>query len=278
MIILLGQSTVKLNISSPFTLTRATTPSDLYLTVTIPNDLTPINGSCSLSYTSATCLLSGQLLNISGFGDFSSALVITFRANTSYFVNTSNFLSQLYNAGSLIASNTAMRLASYCTTPCKQCTSTPTQCISCLPTPYTVNNTYFPDSSTCVSVCPITYFVSSGSCVSCNASACYGCTGTANTCTSCPVSRYLYLSTCLSSCPSQFYPSNGSCLQCVAPCLTCTSAAVCLTCTANYFLDIDSRCVLTCSNISYIGLNGSCQACINNCRTCSRTLTNCTSC
>jgi hypothetical protein len=277
MIILLGQSTVKLNISSPFTLTRANS-SGLYLTVTIPSELTPVNSTCSLSYTSATCVQAGQFLNITGFGDFATSMVITFKANTSYFANTSTFISQLYYTGSLIATNSIMKLSSYCTNPCKQCTSTPTQCISCLPTPYTVNITYFPDTSTCVAVCPVTYFTSSGSCVSCNTTACYGCTSTANTCTSCQANRYLYLSSCLSACPSQYYPSNGSCVQCVAPCLTCTSATVCLTCTTNYFLDIDSKCVLTCSNISYIGLNGTCQLCTNNCRTCSRTLSNCTSC
>lgn len=143
-IILLGQSTVKLTIASPFALTRATTPSLLYLTVAIPTDLTPISGSCTLSFSSANCAINLQNLNITGFGDFSTALTITFRANTNYFVTTSTFISQLYYSSSLIASDINMKLASYCTSPCKQCTSTPTQCLTCLPTPYTVNNTYHP--------------------------------------------------------------------------------------------------------------------------------------
>lgn len=141
--------------------------------MSIPTDLTPINSSCSLSYSSAVCAMSEQNLNITGLGDFSSNLVITFRANTNYFANTSNFVSQLYYNASLIATNSAMRLSSYCILPCKQCTSTPTQCLSCLPPPYTINNTIFSDNNTCVAVCPSTYFVTSGACAKCNQTACF---------------------------------------------------------------------------------------------------------
>ena len=222
--------------------------------------------------------MSGQLLNITSFGSFSSPLVVTFKATTNYFVNTSSFTSQLSNGGSLISSDSLAKLTSYCTSPCKQCTSTKTQCLSCLPSPYTVNNTYFPDNSTCVNVCPTTYYATSGMCAACNQTACLGCTGGVNNCTSCQTGKYLFENGCLTLCPTQYYPINGTCVRCVAPCLTCSSATVCLTCTTGYFLDIDSRCVTTCSNISYIGLNSTCQLCTNNCRTCSGTLTNCTSC
>lgn len=164
---------MKLTIASPFPLSRATNLALSYLYVSIPTDLTPINSSCSLSYSSALCMMSGQNLNITGLGDFSSNLIITFRANTNYFSSTSNFVSQLYYNSSLIASNSVTKLSSYCTSPCKQCTSTPTQCLSCLPSPYTINNTLFSDNSTCVAVCPSTYYVTSGSCLKCNQTACY---------------------------------------------------------------------------------------------------------
>lgn len=222
--------------------------------------------------------MSGQNLNISGFGDFSSSLTITIRANTNYFTNTSNFVSQLYYSSSLVATNSAMKLSSYCSNPCKQCTSTPTQCLSCLPSPYTINNTLFSDNSTCVAICPSTYYVTAGACAKCNQSACYECTGTVNNCTSCQSGKFLFESTCMASCPQQYYASNSTCLACGAPCVTCINSTACLTCMTNYFLDIDSRCVLTCSNISYIGLNGTCQKCTSNCLTCSLSLSNCTSC
>lgn len=275
---MLGQSSVKLTITSPFTISRATDLTLLYLVVSIPTDLTPIASTCTLSYSSADCVINGQLFNITNFGDFSTPLLITFNANTNYFVNSSTFTTHFYNGGSLIASDGTARLSSYCTSPCKQCTSTKTQCLSCLPTPYTVNNTFFPDTSTCVNVCPLSYYATSGMCANCNQSACLGCTSGPNYCTSCQTGKYLFSNGCLSSCPSQYYQNNGTCLSCVAPCFTCTAAAVCLTCNVGYFLDIDSRCVTTCSNISYIGLNGTCKLCTNDCRTCSITLSNCTSC
>ena len=125
-IILLGQSTIKLTLTSAFTLSRATNQSLIYLTISIPTDLTPIANTCTLSYISATCTMNGQNFNISGFGDFGSILTVTFTANTNYFVSTSIFLSQLYYGTGLIATDSTMKVYSYCSNPCKQCTATPT--------------------------------------------------------------------------------------------------------------------------------------------------------
>lgn len=278
LIILLGQSNINLTITSPFSIPHSSDLTKLKLLVTVPSDLAPVTGTCALLYASATCVISNQTITITGFGDFSVPLTISFKAGTNYFVNTSPFTSQLYYGSDLIASDLSMKLASYCTVPCKQCTSNKVQCLSCLPMPYTTNNTYLSANNTCVTTCPISYYASAGQCLSCNASACYGCVDTANNCTSCQANTYLYGSTCLSICPDMYYAGNGVCNQCVPPCRTCSSPSACLSCTAGYFLDTDSRCVLTCSNTSYMGLNGTCQLCTNNCKTCSISLSNCTSC
>lgn len=261
-------------------MSRAVNQTLSYITLATPTDLNPINGTCTVSYAGAICtMVTSQSFNITNFGDLSSSLTITFKANTSYFVNTSTFQTQLYYNSSMISSNLATSLTAYCTNPCKQCTATPTQCLSCLPNPYTLNITFYSVNNTCVSICPVTYYINSGVCSLCNQTACYGCTGSLNNCTSCAVGKYLYQNTCLSACPFQYYANNASvCTQCVQPCANCTSATVCINCITGHFLDIDSRCVTTCSNISYIGINGLCKQCTNGCKTCLGTLSYCTSC
>lgn len=277
-IILLSQSNISLTITSPFTIPHSGDLSKMILLVTIPTDLVPVVGTCSPSYVSATCVVNGQVLNVTGISDFATGLTIVFKAATNYFTTTSPFTSQLFYGSDLVASDTTMKLASYCTVPCKQCTSNKMQCLSCLPSPYTTNNTYLSSNNTCVVNCPTTYYASGGQCLACNSSVCLGCSNTANNCTSCQPNMYLYVNTCLAVCPDTYYAANGSCNQCVSPCKNCTSQTVCLSCITNYFFDIDSKCVLTCSNVSYIGLNGRCQLCTSNCKTCSINLSNCTSC
>lgn len=177
----------------------------------IPNDLTLINNTCSTSNSLSTCKTTGQNLNITNFGDFSTNLTITFQANTNYFAATSVFQTYLNFISGLIASDTTMKLSSYCTSPCKQCTSVKTQCISCLPSPYTVNNTYFSGNLSCVNTCPITFYQNSGQCLNCDSNSCYGCSVTPTNCTSCAINKNLFQYQCLTTCPSQYYALNGTC-------------------------------------------------------------------
>lgn len=279
-IVLLSTSTIQLTFKSPFVLSRATDQSLLKLTVDVPADLTPIDNSCVLSISGSACSLAGQKFTISSFNDFSSELILTFTATATYFTQTSAFTTKLTYNGSNVATDLLMKVTSYCTSPCQQCTSTRTSCITCLPSPYSSNNTYMPDNSTCVVDCPTAYFrlESAGECRKCNTTACAECEISANTCTSCASNKYLHESTCLSACPEFYYSFNGECLQCSSPCLACSSSSVCLSCVSNYFLDLDNSCVLTCSNTSYLGVDGLCKMCTNNCLSCAGTLSNCTSC
>ena len=272
---LLSTSTVAVTISSPFTLNRATNTSLLYLLLTIPTELTILASSCSLSNPAATCAITSNKLNITAFTDLSS-LTITFKATTAYFATSSPFSATLYYSTYLVGTSSSATLSAYCSSPCQQCTATASQCLSCVPSPYTTKNTYLSFNNTCVITCPSTFYLSSSQCLACNSSACLACTGTSNNCTSCSAGKYLYSAnnTCLSVCPAQYYGANTSCYNCVYPCYNCTSSSVCSSCAATYFLDTTSKCVQTCSNVSYIGINGTCQQCTSNCGTCSASLSN----
>lgn len=158
----------------------------------MPSEFTPIPETCQLSNPSATCSMNSQVLNITGFSDLASPIIITFKASTLYFTTSSAFSAQLYYGSALVGINSTATAISFCTSPCKQCTVTPTECLSCLPDPYTANNTYLSVNNTCVAICPITFYLSGSQCIQCNSSACYSCTTSANNCTSCQSGKFLY--------------------------------------------------------------------------------------
>jgi hypothetical protein len=177
-IVLMGTSQLTFTLTSSFTLTQATNTSMLYISFGVPTDFTPINSTCILSYPSAVCSNpTTQIFNLTNIGQFSTTLTVKFNASTTYFTQSSNFDIKLYYGSNTVLSNTALKVSSFCVNPCKQCTTTPTQCLSCLPSPQTQNTTYFSANSSCVSVCPNQYFMisSNNTCGTCNASACFNC-------------------------------------------------------------------------------------------------------
>ena len=289
-IILLGQSTVQLAIQAPFVLNRTPDSSKVTLQVIAPSDhLTPLASTCAVSLAGTACSLSGQTFTVSGLNSFSNSLTLTFSASTGYFaVVSSNFTATLSYDGVTVAFSSSGRLHTFCANPCKQCQTTASKCLSCLPTPYApLNNTLFPSNQTCLQNCPITYYQAQDSavnnlyiCLACNSSACYSCVETANKCTGCSAPTFLHQSACLQECPSTYYgdPASNSCKTCKSPCLTCNSLLLCSSCLTGYLLDIDSICRLTCSLPNYIGVNNLCQKCTSNCATCSASLSNCTAC
>ncbi len=208
---MLSQSNIKISLSNQFALSRATDLTKVSIQIIVPSDLQPINNSCTLSQNTASCTLSStQLYTIRNIGDFSSSIQLTFKCNTNFFVSTNNFDIKLYYDTYLISSDVILKVLSYCSVPCKQCSTIKTECMSCLPTPYTQNTTYYADGITCVSICPATYYLitANNSCSKCNQSACLNCFSNQNNCTSCANNKYLYLSTCLSTCPDTFYAST----------------------------------------------------------------------
>jgi hypothetical protein len=284
-IILLGISKITLSLTSPYSLTQMTNPSLAYILLTVPTDLTPISSTCIPSYGSAVCSQpSTQVFNITNIGNLPTTLNIKFNSQTSYFINSSTFDIKMYYSSSLVLTNTQLVVKSFCENPCKQCTTVQTQCLSCLPSPYTSQLVYFSFNDTCLISCPDTYFLvnSSLSCSKCNASACLTCQNSDSFCLICSSGKSLYNNTCLSVCPTGYYSLSGQCLACVSPCATCSgTGSTCLSCVSNYFSDIgtnSSNCVKVCSNSNYLGVGGQCKQCTQNCKTCSVSLNNCTSC
>ena len=138
-----------------------------------PEELTPIEDTCALSIEGASCSLSGQKATLTNVGNFDS-LTLTVDTNTAYFEeSSSSFGIKLTYDDSLIAQNNQLSLSRYCEVPCKECTQTKTECLSCLTTPYTNNDTYFGSEKQCLAECPSTYFELDANCEACDESACY---------------------------------------------------------------------------------------------------------
>jgi hypothetical protein len=173
-IVLLSTSKVTVSLSSPFLFSQLSNSSLLSIVMQIPTDLTPISGTCVASFASSICSQASQTFTITQFGDFSSPITIKFNTLTSYFTSSSSFTINLYYNSSLVLTNTQLTIQPYCSTPCQSCTSIANQCLSCLPSPHTTQTVYFSFNSTCVNLCPDTYFLVNAtmSCSKCNTTAC----------------------------------------------------------------------------------------------------------
>ncbi len=119
-IVLLGDSKMTVTLTSPFRLDKAGDASQLYIVMQVPTDLVPKSGTCVPSFGSSTCTqASTQTFNITGISDFSSALNVRFTATTSFFQTSAAFDIKLFFGSFLVQSNSELRAARYCQTPCK---------------------------------------------------------------------------------------------------------------------------------------------------------------
>lgn len=126
-IVLLGTSQLTFTLTTPFALTQAINTANLFITFGVPNDFTPINSTCLLSYPTAVCSNpTTQILNFTNIGQFSTTLTVKLNASTTYFTQSSNFDIKLYYGSSIVLSNTVTKISSFCVNPCKQCTTTAT--------------------------------------------------------------------------------------------------------------------------------------------------------
>jgi hypothetical protein len=150
-----------------------------------------------------------------------------------------------------------------CSPGCNDCSSG--ECTSCL-TGYTFDSTTatcFTCALNCIAcsasnpnsctACITGSYLSGTSCLPCNRT-CIACSGTANSCTTCP--------------PGQFFDSGqGQCTFCQKNCQTCTSDTVCTLCNRGFAL-------ATATNSSII-----CRGCSLKCSSCNAAnITECTSC
>jgi proprotein convertase subtilisin/kexin type 5 len=151
-------------------------------------------------------------------------------------------------------------LSGYCTSPCQRCSTSPSSCLSCLPSPNTLIM-YYTANSSCLSSCPNATYQLNNTCVSC-VSPCLLCSN-ATVCISCN-SSFIFLSTnssCLSPCPNGYFNASGNCSLCQSPCGNCTNLTVCLSCTINFFYNFSCIAASLCPNGTYA--NSTTRLCAN---------------
>lgn len=278
-IVLLSNSTLKLTVQSQYAITKATDTAKLYLLVSLPStSFTVFSGVCSVSAGSCKDATASNSFNLTGFGQFAASMSITIVASTSYFTSASDPLTvSLFYGSDLIASKTTI-VSVYCQSPCQRCTSNASVCLSCLPAPYTNNNTYVPANNSCAKTCPQNslYNTTTQNCDPC-INSCASCSGTVSGCTSCVSGSYLLNSTCLLACPSYYYINGSVCANCISPCLTCSASTNCSSCVTGYNF-YQNSCLSVCTDPNTIPINGNCVPCSSSCLTCSGTITKCSSC
>lgn len=145
---LLSSSILSLRITSPFTLAPSN-PSLVKITVQLPSDFVG-TASCSASLSGSVCSFSGSTYTISSLTSFTNTVNLTFTATAGYFTTSGSFSSSLNYNDSIVAADSTLTVSPYCISPCKGCASNATQCTSCLPTPYTINNYLFSANRSCL--------------------------------------------------------------------------------------------------------------------------------
>ncbi len=174
--------------------------------------------------------------------------------------------------------------------------TSPNQCVSCISNCCICTNSsacavcwsgyFLTPSSTCVAVCPQTFFANSntGTCQSCG-TGCVACTNSTY-CTACSSGGFLYNPSignrsCISDsdCAAlgPYYTSYSNCYHCSYSCATCTSGAGCTSCPSGSYWQ-GAYCANPCSVGYYPGTNDmTCKLCMANCLTCT-SLGKCTGC
>lgn len=122
-----------------------------------------------------------------------------------------------------------------CASPCKECRSSATFCLSCL------NNLAYYDFS-CFDVCPNQFYMAKSivgatgetrvECKRCD-SRCFTCFGASvKECISCWPGYSLNNSECVPNCTAgQFMnPTSNQCSSCESPCSSCLNATTCISC------------------------------------------------
>jgi len=220
------------------------------------------NTSC-LSTTGTGCtIVNTTTFRVASPGISLVSVTITFNNILLPYLNgtsTSFAIQYLYNGLKIATVASGVTVTPYCSSPCQQCSTSPTTCLSCLPTPNLLT-IYFSPNNTCMSACPSGYFVNGTICSLCIA-PCLTCLN-ATACSTCNATTIYYSlnNSCISGCPTGYYnDSSGNCTLCVLPCLTCTTATSCLSCATNYLYN--SSCINASSCPAGTFANSSTNAC-----------------
>jgi proprotein convertase subtilisin/kexin type 5 len=132
--------------------------------------------------------------------------------------------------------------------------------------------------STCLSVCPNTYYAFNGQCLLC-ASPCANCNNTAAQCLTCITNYFLDIASsnptrCVLTCTNTNYVGiSGTCQQCTSNCLTCSKVqSNCTSCDNTNYQLFSNACIRNCPLGMYSNAVGSCVNCVSPCKTCSSSI------
>ena len=160
-----------------------------------------------------------------------------------------------------------------CTFPCLQCSTAPTNCISCV-------EGYFLDGSTCNATCNLPYFAIDRQCRLC-APPCATCSNLQPyVCTTCETGKFLLQTSCYTACPEGTFANGIICQVCTSGCLTCSgTSSTCLSCYPGLYLFL-SNCIPTCptSPVFYYQYQSQCIECQPQCQSCLSSPIECASC
>lgn len=249
------------------------------LAITIPNEYTASSIGCEsvVGITNFLCSFSSGILRITG-NSFQTSITLSLSGLTNPNVSLSSQFSLIsYDSNNNVidVSTTNYKYVAPCTIPCRSCTTTLSQCLSCYTASAvqsTVSNRKYLSLSQCEISCNSTAYADTDMiCRACSVN-CSACSLQPDNCTSCPVGRpYMLNNVCYIQCPTKYYndSSLGQCVSCPVLCQTCTSSTVCQSCIATYFLK-DNSCISACPPIFY-SENGVCIACSTNCTVCDAT-------
>jgi hypothetical protein len=254
-------------------------PTAGYLTITLPAEYNYASVVCNsvTGIASFTCSNSSGVIKIIGSSYQTSMTIVLSGLINPTAATSSMFSMNSYdsNNNAIDSSTTNTKYTVPCTLPCRSCSATLIQCLSC----YTLDNLQ--------TIVANQKYLSLGNCnIACNSSAyadvnyiCYACDSSCKTCsqsatncTSCfATSPYILNNTCYSTCPSGYYAdaTNSQCVACINNCKTCLSASICVTCNTNYNLN-GTSCISTCPPL-YYSQNQVCVPCSSNCASCDTT-------
>lgn len=138
----------------------------------------------------------------------------------------------------------------FCSSTCFACSYITTNCTACIS-----NSSYpFLYNSTCVSVCPTTFYASastSNKCISCTNlnMGCSNCSSNGQFCLSCDIGFVYYNNTsCLNYTPNGYVNISGDAVPCDSSCLTCTGTIYTCTSCLLPLLYYSNSCIQLCPN------------------------------
>lgn len=168
-IVLNQASNITITFTTPFTIDSSFTSSLTGLYLGLPVGFTTLpNSTCTSNIGTGCTLSNSSYFSVTSPGLSVSASITLSNIKLPYLNGSSSSfdIGYTYN-GLLVASvSSGVVVTPYCTSPCEKCSSTPTVCLSCLPTP-NIYLYYYSSNNSCFSSCPSATFINGSICSDC---------------------------------------------------------------------------------------------------------------